>query len=274
VAGGEPGAPGVGGDSDGSGVGRQPGGSGVGPDRALDHVVKLVVWRHGQTAWNAQRRFQGHSDIPLDATGREQARDAARYLAAMHPDAIFSSDLVRAAETAAYLGELTDLPVQLDKDLRERGGGSWEGLTDREIREGYPAEYAAWIPPDGEPVSAVAERAAGAFQRIADSLNGLNGLNGGGGPGGRHGALAVVISHGAAINLGVSRLLGLPERTRVLGPLGNCSWSVLGRRADRWRLLEHNVGRLPDLAPEPVQVLAAGPEEETPGPAPAPGSAP
>jgi len=261
VAGGEPGASGIRGD---------PGRSGVGPDRALDHVVKLVVWRHGQTAWNAERRFQGHSDIPLDATGREQARDAARYLAVMRPDAIFSSDLVRAAETAAYLGELTGLPVQLDKDLRERGGGSWEGLTDREIREGYPAEYAAWIPPDGEPVSAVADRAAGAFQRIADSLDGLNG------GGGRNGALAVVISHGAAINLGMSRLLGLPERTRVLGPLGNCSWSVLGRRADRWRLLEHNVGRLPDLAPEPVQVLAVGPEEETPAgtPGSVPGSGP
>ena len=261
MAGGEPGASGAGGD---------PRRSGVGPDRALDHVVKLVVWRHGQTAWNAERRFQGHSDIPLDATGREQARDAARYLAVMRPDAIFSSDLVRAAETAAYLGELTGLPVQLDKDLRERGGGSWEGLTDREIREGYPAEYAAWIPPDGEPVSAVADRAAGAFQRIADSLDGLNG------GGGRNGALAVVISHGAAINLGMSRLLGLPERTRVLGPLGNCSWSVLGRRADRWRLLEHNVGRLPDLAPEPVQVLAVGPEEETPAgtPGSVPGSGP
>jgi glucosyl-3-phosphoglycerate phosphatase len=243
VAGREPGASGAGREPGGSGAGR--GGSGVGPDRALDHVVKLVVWRHGQTAWNAERRFQGHSDIPLDATGREQARDAARYLAAMRPDAIFSSDLARAAETGAYLGELTGLPVQLDKDLRERGGGSWEGLTDREIREGYPAEYAAWIPPDGEPVSAVADRAAGALQRIADSLDGLDGLDGGAGRSGRNGALAVVISHGAAINLGLSRLLGLPERTRVLGPLGNCSWSVLGRRADRWRLLEHNVGRLP-----------------------------
>jgi glucosyl-3-phosphoglycerate phosphatase len=261
-------------------AGREPAVSGVGPDRSLDHVVKLVVWRHGQTAWNAERRFQGHSDIPLDATGREQARDAARYLAMMHPEAIFSSDLARATETAAYLGELTGLPVQLDKDLRERGGGSWEGLTDREIREGYPAEYAAWIPPDGEPISAVADRAAGALQRIADSL--ADSLDGEGGPGGEGGlgggksALAVVISHGAAINLGMSRLLGLPERTRVLGPLGNCSWSVLARRADRWRLLEHNVGRLPDLAPEPVQVLAVGPEEESPAPAPrsAPGSVP
>jgi glucosyl-3-phosphoglycerate phosphatase len=239
-------------------TGSEPGAAGVGPERA-DHAVRLVLWRHGRTAWNVERRFQGHSDVPLDATGREQARDAARYLAAMHPDAVFSSDLARAAGTAEYLGRLTGLPVQLDKDLRERGGGAWEGLTDAEIREAYPVEYTAWVPPDGEPVSAVADRTAAALRRIADSLNGT---------------LAVLVSHGAAINLGISRLLGLPERVRVLGPLGNCSWSVLGRRADRWRLLEHNVGRLPDLAPGPVPVLAAGPDEETPAraPGPAPGS--
>ena len=239
-------------------AGTQPGATGVGPDRAADHAVRLVLWRHGQTAWNAARRFQGHSDVPLDATGHEQARDAARYLAAMHPDAIFSSDLVRAAETASYLAKLTGQPVQLDKDLRERGGGAWEGLTDAEIRAGYPEAYAAWVPPDGEPIPAVADRAAAALTRVADNLDGT---------------LAVLVSHGAAINLGVSRLLGLPERTRVLGPLGNCNWSVLGRRAGHWRLLEHNVGRLPDLAPEQVQVLAAGPEEEAMAES-APGSAP
>jgi glucosyl-3-phosphoglycerate phosphatase len=219
---------------------------GAGPDRAAAPVLRLVLWRHGQTAWNAQRRFQGHSDISLDETGREQARHAARYLAAMHPDAIFSSDLARAAETAGYLGELTDLPVQLDKDLRERGGGAWEGLTDREIRENYPEAYAEWIPPDGEPVSAVADRVSAAFERVADGVDG---------------SLAVLVSHGAAIGLGIARLLGLPERNRVLGPLNNCSWSVLGKRGGNWRLLEHNVGQLPDLDPELVPVLAAGPEE-------------
>ncbi len=210
-----------------------------------------MLWRHGQTSWNAEHRFQGHSDISLDETGLEQARGSARYLAAMEPAAIFSSDLARAAETAAYLGELTGLPVQAEKDLRERGGGSWEGLTNGEIRERYPDAYASWVPPDGEPVAAVADRVTAALERIADSLNGDDG------------PLAVVVSHGAAINLGISRLLGLPEGARLLGPLGNCSWSVLGRRGGKWRLLEHNVGQLPDVAPEPVEVLAAGPEEQT-----------
>ena len=68
--------------------------------------------------------------------------------------------------------------------------------------------------------------------------------------------MAVVVSHGAAIGLGISRLLGLPERERVLGSLSNCAWSVLGRQAGRWRLLEHNVGPMPD----PVQDPAVGPE--------------
>lgn len=220
-------------------------GPGAGPERSLDDVVRLVLWRHGQTPWNAERRFQGHADVPLDSTGREQARSAARYLAAMHPAAIFSSDLARAAQTAEYLSRLSRLPVQTDKDLRERGGGAWEGLTDAEIRARYPAEYGTWNPPDGEPVTAVADRVSAAVGRIADSLDG--------------GSLAVLVSHGAAINLGISRLLGLPEPIRVIGPLANCAWSVLGRRAGTWRLLEHNVGTLPDLAPEPVEVLAAGP---------------
>jgi glucosyl-3-phosphoglycerate phosphatase len=219
--------------------------AGAGAGRAPDGVVRLVLWRHGQTAWNAQRRFQGHSDIVLDETGRQQARGAAPYLAAMHPSAVYSSDLARAAETAGYLARLARLPVQPDKDLRERGGGAWEGLTNAEIQAGYPAEYAAWNPPDGEPVAAVADRVSASFQRVADSL--------------ADGGLAVLVSHGAAIILGISRLLGLPEEVRVIGPLWNCAWSVLGRRAGSWRLLEHNVGVLPDLAPEPVEVLAAGP---------------
>jgi glucosyl-3-phosphoglycerate phosphatase len=233
---------------------------GVGPDRAPGHV-KLLLWRHGQTAWNAARRFQGNADVPLNAAGRDQARRTARYIAALHPVAIYSSHLARAVETAEYLARLTGLPVQLDKDLRERGGGAWEGLTNDEIRARYPAEYATWIPPDGENVTAVADRVAAAFQRVADSLE--------------DGSLAVLVSHGAAINLGMSRLLGLPERVRVLGPLGNCAWSVLGRRDGHWRLLEHNAGRVleqvaePDS--EPVEVLTVGPEQTPPA---SPGQAP
>ena len=199
--------------------------------------MRLVLWRHGQTAWNAERRFQGQSDIGLDDTGRAQAERAARLLAGLRPDLIVSSDLSRAASTAAPLARLTGLDVVLDKDLRERHGGCWEGLTDTEIRTRYPVEHATWEPPEGEPTIVVAERVAAALHRIAGLLASDDGASG----------LAVVVSHGAALRLGMSRLLGLPDDlSDALGPLSNCSWSVLGRRRDRWRLHEHNAGTLPE----------------------------
>ena len=178
--------------------------------------------------WNAERRFQGQSDSPLDETGKAQAERAARLLAALGPDLIVSSDLSRAARTAAPLARLTGLDVILDKDLRERHGGCWEGLTDTEIRERYPDAHATWTPPDGEPAAVVADRVAAALHRtaaaVAEQVTDRDGL-------------AVVVSHGAALRLGMSR---------VLGPLSNCSWSVLSFRYGRWRLQEHNAGTLPE----------------------------
>jgi glucosyl-3-phosphoglycerate phosphatase len=197
------------------------------------HAVRLVLWRHGQTRWNAEDRFQGQSDIPLDETGTAQAERAARLLAALRPEAIFSSDLGRATATAAPLSRITGLPVTLDKDLRERHGGCWEGLTGPEIRERYPAEYVTWTPPDGETAEAVADRVAGALERTAGHL--------------AAGSLAVIVSHGAALRLGMSKLMGMPEEVwSAIGPLSNCSWSVLGLRRGRWRLVEHNAGTLPE----------------------------
>jgi broad specificity phosphatase PhoE len=214
------------------------------PGGETKDAVTLVLWRHGQTDFNRERRFQGQSDVPLNELRLRQAAQAARYLAALQPSAIFSSDLSRASVTAEALARLTGLPVQLDKDLRERSGGCWEGLTETEIAERYPAERANWSPPDGEQSAIVAERVSSALVRIADGLEG--------------GSIAVVVSHGAALGLALARLLGLPEQPseRLLGPFGNCRWSVLGRRRGRWRVLEHNVGILPEPVPD------AGPGDE------------
>jgi glucosyl-3-phosphoglycerate phosphatase len=212
------------------------GGLSIWPGGEQKDLVTLVVWRHGLTTYNLERRFQGQSDIPLNDVGLVQAGEAARYLAALRPSAIFSSDLSRAAMTADALARLTGLPVTLDKDLRERSGGSWEGLTEAEITERFPVERATWSPPDGEPAAAVADRASAALERIADQMPG--------------GSLTVVVGHGAALGLAIARLLGVPSEPRVLGPFGNCHWSVLSRRGSRWRLLEHNVGVLPEPAPD------------------------
>lgn len=218
-------------------------GIGVGGAGGHEDLVRMVLWRHGQTAFNAERRFQGQRDVPLNAVGRAQARRAARHLATLEPTELWSSDLSRAASTAGYLARLTGLEIRQDKDLRERHGGAWEGLTIEEIRERYPDDLAAWEPPGGETLETVAERTAAALGRIA--------------AGAAPGSLVVVTGHGASLTWGMSRLLGLDDR--VTGGMGNCCWSLLSRRVghDRWRLLEFNVGALP----EPVEVAELGEDD-------------
>jgi glucosyl-3-phosphoglycerate phosphatase len=200
-------------------------------------VVRVVLWRHGQTIWNAEHRYQGHTDIPLDETGQAQAQRAARLLAALGPQAIISSDLSRAVETAQTLGEVTGIPVRYDRRLRERSGGEWEGLTNDEIRAKFPEQWARWDPPGGEAERAVAERFAAA---VTDGVGVLG-----------TGGTLVVASHGSAIRAGLGELLNLPQESwRMLGPLQNCCWSVIapapsGWDYHGWRLLEHNAGTLP-----------------------------
>ena len=212
-----------------------------------------MLWRHGQTTWNVEHRYQGQTDIPLDDAGVAQAEQAARRLATLRPDALFSSDLARAQQTAAPLAKLTGLPVTLDKDLRERYGGDWEGLSDAVIRERYPTERATWNPPNGEPNPVIAERVAGALTRIADTLD--------------EGQLAIAVGHGAALRIGMERILDIPvDGLPTLGSLVNCSWSVLELRNAHWRLSEYNV-TAPDvtaLGPSPFSDRARTlPEAQT-----------
>ncbi|WP_253883902.1 histidine phosphatase family protein [Actinomadura rupiterrae] len=192
------------------------------------------MWRHGQTEWNVQQRFQGRTDIPLDETGVAQAHRAAGLLAALNPTALVASTLVRARDTAQTLADLTGLPVEYDPELVERDGGEWEGLTAKQIRERFPAERARWEPPGGENSAQVAKRVGAALERHAAALD----------PEG----VLVVASHGAALRLGIAHLLGLPEDVwDCLGGLSNCSWSVLTELRDGgWRLAEHNAGTLPE----------------------------
>ncbi|MFF4847358.1 histidine phosphatase family protein [Streptomyces sp. NPDC001194] len=200
---------------------------------------KIVLWRHGQTSWNLERRFQGSTDIELTETGVAQARRAARLLASLKPAAIVASDLRRASATAAELAAVTGLPVTHDAALRETYAGEWQGLTHEEIIEKYGEQYAAWK--RGEPVrrgggeleTEVADRAAPVVLEHADRLP--------------DGGTLVVVSHGGTIRTTIGRLLGLDAYDwEGLGGLSNCCWSVLGEGARGWRLMEHNAGTLPE----------------------------
>ena len=184
-------------------------------------------------------RFQGDTDIPLTDTGRAQARRAARLLAALRPDAIITSDLQRATDTAAELAAVTGLRVTRHPSLRETYAGVWQGLTNSEIRQKYGDDYAAWR--CGEPVrrgggeleTEVADRAVPVILEAVGQLPAEGTL--------------VVVSHGGAIRTSLGRLLGLESaHWESLGGLSNCCWSVLGRGTRGWRLLEHNAGTLPE----------------------------
>jgi broad specificity phosphatase PhoE len=94
--------------------------------------------RHGQTAWNAIEKMQGHSDIPLDDTGREQAAALAEKLKDIYATTIFTSPLGRAQETANILGNILHLSVSIDEGLKERRLGNLEGKTKEEMKAFYP----------------------------------------------------------------------------------------------------------------------------------------
>jgi probable phosphoglycerate mutase len=198
-------------------------------------MTRLILWRHGNTDSNAGNRVQGQLDVPLNALGRDQAALTAPALAALHPDALVSSDLSRAADTVAALAALTGLPVSYDARLRERYFGIWQGLTLSEIAARYPAEYAAWRSGSPSPGCAVeslddlGKRVGEAFQEAADAT-----------PGGT----IVVVCHGGAARHGSGYLLGWPPSVlHTLGALGNCHWTELGHDAVRgWQLRAHNVG--------------------------------
>lgn len=204
---------------------------------------QVVLWRHGRTEWNVAGRVQGQSDIPLDDVGRQQAREAAARLAALEPHRVVSSDLLRAAETARILGDITGTDVELDVRLREMNFGGREGLTWREAWDQFPDGMRAWVEgdetqiPGSETHRQTGERFATALTEILEELP--------------DGGVLVVVAHGAVLRTGACVFLDIPEsHWGTFGGLGNCSWSVLeeSRYGDRskWRMTEWNAGTLPE----------------------------
>jgi broad specificity phosphatase PhoE len=108
-------------------------------------MLHLMLVRHGESEWNAQRRYQGQSDVPLSALGRRQAELIAERLAGGKIDAVYASDLARAWETARPIAEKNGLKVISEPRLRELKFGVLEGLTFDEAQAHYPEMMAAWL---------------------------------------------------------------------------------------------------------------------------------
>ncbi|KUP97036.1 bifunctional RNase H/acid phosphatase [Thermobifida cellulosilytica] len=134
--------------------------------------TRLLLLRHGQTPLSVERRFAGIGDIPLTEVGHEQARAAARRIAGLPVDAVVSSPLRRARDTARYAAEALGLETVVEEDFRETDFGEWEGMTFAEARRHAPRELNRWLadpeaaPPGGESFAAVARRVARARDRL------------------------------------------------------------------------------------------------------------
>ncbi len=197
-------------------------------------AARVVLWRHGETDWNATGRYQGQADVQLNERGLQQARAAAPVIAALKPGRIVSSDLGRAQRTAAELAGLTGLTVELEPRLQEINVGDWAGLTNEQVFAAHPDFAEALLAgrdarrsPSGQTGAEAGARVAEALLDIAESTP--------------EGQTVVCVGHGFAMRVATVFLLGLDyAHNLTLGGLWNASWTMLQPAGETWRLLSYN----------------------------------
>jgi probable phosphoglycerate mutase len=190
-------------------------------------TTRICIVRHGETDWNAERRIQGQTDIPLNATGYRQALAAARGLAKEKFAALYSSDLQRARDTAAAAAQLLQLPVIPESGLRERNYGEYQGLTQAEIAQ--RPDYERYIKRDvnfdfgnGESLNVFAER-------IKTTINSLAT---------RHvGESIVLFAHGGVLDIVYRIATHRPLETARDFPIPNAALNWIEVGSPDWQLL-------------------------------------
>jgi 2,3-bisphosphoglycerate-dependent phosphoglycerate mutase len=172
--------------------------------------AQLALVRHGQTAWNAERRFQGHADVTLSEAGRAEARALAKRLRDEPVTALYSSPLRRALETAEIVASVVGVPVRSDERLREIDVGSWQGLTRDDVETRFPDGYRRWLGGEpgwngGEPYDELAARVLPALLDLAQ----------------RHeDGLVVAVTHGGPMRVALTAAGG---SAYALGSVANCA---------------------------------------------------
>jgi broad specificity phosphatase PhoE len=206
-------------------------------------MTLLYIVRHGETDWNKDGRYQGQTDIPLNAEGRRQGAAVGARLASVPLDSVYSSDLMRAHDTARALAG--GRPIVLDLRLREMHAGRCQGLLHTEIAEREPAfwEAARQDPdntpfPDGESPLQLQSRAMECLKAIAERH-----------PDGR----VAVVTHGGVIKTMVAGVLGVPLTVRPRFWMDNCSLTIVEAVAKGWRLRTLNDTAHLEQAPAEVK---------------------
>ncbi|WP_446665570.1 histidine phosphatase family protein [Flexivirga sp. B27] len=200
----------------------------------------LIVWRHGETTYNAAGRWQGQFDAPLSDRGREQAATVAEHLAQQDISRIVASDLTRAADTAKALASVCDAPLTFDERFREVNVGDWAGMTTAEIRARQPEELQKLAAGEdvrrggtGETMVEVCERTTAAAREVIADL--------------RPGETAVIATHGFAARVLCASLAGIPQSVALKSfqGMGNCHWALLAEQRGSWLLAGWNLRRTP-----------------------------
>jgi broad specificity phosphatase PhoE len=206
--------------------------------------MRLLLARHGESLWNAERRFQGTTDIALSARGRAQASALGRGLGGFRIRAAYVSPFRRAMETAELALAGTGIPLVVVEELRELSLGAWEGCTVDEVRARDGDPYVAWVraphdcpPPGGEPLPVVSERVRAGLDRIAGAHD--------------RGDDVLVVAHGGVISVYACHLLGCSFNQLWRLRVDNASLTVVRPP----RLISLNeTGHLPaELAPGHLQ---------------------
>ncbi|QNA87879.1 histidine phosphatase family protein [Massilia sp. Dwa41.01b] len=170
-----------------------------------DKTTRILLIRHGETAWNAERRLQGHLDIDLNEEGRRQARALAAALGDEPIDVLVASDLARASQTAKAIGDGRGLPLFIDARLRERCYGGFEGLLYSEIAARFPHAFAAWQGRDVDAVLPPGKNRGESFREFYDrSIGAILGW-----AADNPGRTLALVAHGGVLECAYRAALGL-----------------------------------------------------------------
>jgi len=206
--------------------------------------MRLLLARHGESVWNAEKRFQGHTDIALSDRGRAQAEALGRALRGYHVAAAYVSPFHRARETAELALRESGISPTIIEELRELSLGDWEGCTVDEVRAREGDPYRAWLraphdcpPPNGEPLPVVSERVRAAVDRIAAAHP--------------NGEDVLIVSHGGVISVYACALLGCSFNQLWKLRVDNASLTVA--RPPRLVSLNDTAHLAGDLAPTHLQ---------------------
>ena len=189
----------------------------------------LCIVRHAETAWNAEGRVQGQTDVPLNAVGQAQASALAATLAGERFGWIYSSDLLRVRQTADPVARKLGLPVQLDPALRERHYGLFETLTYAEVRERYPEDYARFRMKDPEYDFRGGEGLRAFFERSMACLMGIAA---------RHaGDDVLIFTHGGVLEMAYRHAHRLGLSSKRVFEIPNAALNRIVIAGDEWRVL-------------------------------------